>query len=630
MENMDKKIFMIAAMGFLLAFLATENGNAAPRKKMVSLVRKSAASANTAALTLDVIPGCPTDASVTLNFLSGEAADVYYKYGTTSGAYRDSTAVITRPAGEPLETVLKSLLPDTRYYYRALSRESGTTVFQAGDEHTFHTQRARGGAFTFCIQGDSHPERLGKMFDPDLYLRTMNNVVKDLPDFYFTIGDDFSIERLIEGNLLSQAAVDSIYMNQRPYLGIIGKTSPLFLVNGNHEQAAQYLLNGTPDNAAVFAAKARTKFYPLPAPDDFYSGNSEAVQFAGLLRDYYAFEWGDALFVVIDPYWHSSVPVDNVAGTNGDKRTDLWDITLGKAQYDWLKRTLEQSGAKYKFVFSHHVLGTGRGGIEMAGFYEWGGKGKDGIWEFDARRPGWELPIHQLMVKNGVSIFFFGHDHLFARQVLDGIVYQSLPNPADPTYTAFNADAYRSGDILPNSGHLRVAVSGSGVTVEYVRSFLPNDETDIQKHGAVTFSYTVGAQVDSAGIRSSPLLGRPTGSSVAVNAISGADGSVYFEYGTSPGVYSQKTETKPSSAGEPLVQVMGMLSPVTRYYSVCAIALRENRHLIRNRNIRFILNEQPAPHSPLPWRPIPILMTQPILIFSGRRCTISPRARRTF
>ncbi len=49
----------------------------------------------------------------------------------------------------------------------------------------------------------------------------------------------------------------------------------------------------------------------------------------GFLCDSYDWAWGDALFVVIDSYWHSPEPVDN-------------------------------------FVFSHHVLGTGRGGIERA------------------------------------------------------------------------------------------------------------------------------------------------------------------------------------------------------------------------------------------------------------------------
>jgi hypothetical protein len=269
----------------------------------------------------------------------------------------------------------------------------------------------------------------------------------------------------------------------------------LFLVNGNHEQAAKYLLDGTPDNPAVFAGNSRNAYYPLPAPDGFYSGDSEPVTYIGLLRDYYAFEWGDALFVTIDPYWHSDVAVDNVAGSKAAKRTDLWDITLGDAQYQWFKKTLEESNAKYKFVFTHHVLGTGRGGIEIADEYEWGGKGKNGAYEFDKMRPGWELPIHQLMVKNGVSIFFQGHDHIFVRQELDGVIYQELPEPANPFYTAENDDAYKSGNKFPNSGHVRVTVSSAQVKVDYVRSYLPKDEDNGHKSGEVAYSYTVAPKV---------------------------------------------------------------------------------------------------------------------------------------
>ena len=69
------------------------------------------------------------------------------------------------------------------------------------------------------------------------------------------------------------------------------------------------------------------------------------------------------------------------------------------------------------------------------------------------------------MVKNGVTIFFQGHDHLFARQELDGIVYQTVPNPADNTYTARSTEAYLSGDILDNSGYLNVTVSPTQLDV---------------------------------------------------------------------------------------------------------------------------------------------------------------------
>jgi hypothetical protein len=176
------------------------------------------------------------------------------------------------------------------------------------------------------------------------------------------------------------------------------------------------------------------------------------------------------------------------------RNRDMWSITLGDAQYAWLKKTLETSRAPYKFVFAHHVMGTGRGAVEGADFHEWGGKDPRGAATFKEKRPDWELPIHQLMVKTGVTIFFQGHDHLFARQQKDGIIYQEVPNPADLTYTAFNREAYRSGDILPNTGHLLVTVAPDQVRVDYIRSYLAKDETPDRKHGEVAFSYTVKAR----------------------------------------------------------------------------------------------------------------------------------------
>ena len=95
------------------------------------------------------------------------------------------------------------------------------------------------------------------------------------------------------------------------------------------------------------------------------------------------------------------------------------------------------------------------------------------------------------MAENGVTIFFQGHDHLFARQELDGVTYQEVPCPADPTYSTFNEDAYISGVKQPNSGYLRVTVSPQNTTVDYVKSYLPGKEKLSGKNGMVAYSYTL-------------------------------------------------------------------------------------------------------------------------------------------
>jgi 3',5'-cyclic AMP phosphodiesterase CpdA len=422
-----------------------------------------------------IILGCPETDRITMSIVPAADLEGYIEYGTNqTGVQRF-----------PEQLILTNLSADTEYAYRLHYRKPGSAEFKTGPEYHFHTARAPGSPFVFEIQGDSHPERIGKQNDPALYEQTLLAVAKDRPDFYICMGDDFSVDTLQEVNAVM---VRQVYLKQLPYLGLLAHSSPLFLVNGNHEQAARANLDGTANNVAVWAQNSRNSLFPQPAPDGFYSGDKEDVPHIGPLRDYYAWTWGDALFVVIDPYWHSEQAVDNKFG-GGDKRRDLWSIGLGDEQYRWLKKTLEESPAKFKFVFAHHVNGTGRGGAKVAGSYEWGDA--QGL---RTHRPGWELPIHQLMVKNHVAIFFQGHDHIFAREKIDGMIYQTLPDPANPNYTVSNEDAYNGAEIVQGTGRIRVSVGLEKVRVEYVASRLPSDATAGHPAGEIVFSYEISAQ----------------------------------------------------------------------------------------------------------------------------------------
>jgi hypothetical protein len=138
-------------------------------------------------------------------------------------------------------------------------------------------------------------------------------------------------------------------------------------------------------------------------------------------------------------------------------------------------------------------MGTGRGAVEVSTNYEWGGKDPKGISTFAKERPSWELPIHDLMVKNKVSIFFQGHDHIFCTQERDGLIYQSMPNPADDTFTMFNSEAYLSGKKAPNSGHVRVSVSNNQVKVEYYLAARKSDSD--RKNLSLAHSYVVKPKV---------------------------------------------------------------------------------------------------------------------------------------
>ncbi|MFC1760989.1 metallophosphoesterase [Planctomycetota bacterium] len=439
--------------------------------------------------------GCPTDRSIKINLLLQADCEVILEYGKASGLYPHKTQQFLVQAHIPFEIELTGLDPNTQYYYHVLTYNLSGAIVKKSPEYRFHTQRLPGNGFSFCVQGDSHPERSKKTFDAQLYDRTLRTALSDRPDFYIMMGDDFSVDTIkpvqINANLVTER-----YLIQRDYLKPLSHSTPLYLVNGNHEHAARYLLDGTPNNIAVWAQTARNRYYPQPKPDDFYTGNEEPVEFIGHLENYFAWTWGDALFVAIDPYWSSPIAVDGGYGVNWHapamkKKVDKWQITLGEKQYRWLQKTLAESQAKWKFVFAHHVNGSERGGVEVAHLYEWGGENKKGHWEFDKYRPNWELPIHQLMVKHGVTIFFQGHDHVFARQELDGVTYVTTPYPADPTYAALNATRFVSGDVFGGSGYARVVVDDNSVQVEYIRTFLPDDENTQQVNGQVEYNFKI-------------------------------------------------------------------------------------------------------------------------------------------
>ncbi|NBW67060.1 hypothetical protein EBR44_15055, partial [bacterium] len=236
--------------------------------------------------------GRPTDHAITLSMLSVRRLDSYVEYGVSAQALTRRTPSQTLTAGVPLEVELRDLDPATRYFYRVRTRDGAAGDFTAGELYSFVTARRPGSSFSFALQGDSHPERAGTMYSAELYRRTMTRVAAEHPDLYFTLGDDFSIERLISSQQLTQPNVDRVYADQREFLSLIGRGTPLFLVNGNHEEAARFLLDGTPTSAPVLAARARNAMYPLPAPGGFYTGDEEQVEHVGVLRDYYAFTWG--------------------------------------------------------------------------------------------------------------------------------------------------------------------------------------------------------------------------------------------------------------------------------------------------------------------------------------------------
>jgi hypothetical protein len=421
-------------------------------------------------------------------------------------------------SGEPVKVVINGLSADSRYSYRLLYRAGSGDPWTEGSEHSFHTQRAPGSTFTFTIIADSHMNGGGG--NVALYQQTLNNVADDHPDFHFDLGDTFWID-----GVTTTAVANQRYLSQRQWMGTISHSAPIFIATGNHENEEGWNFDDTPVSKALLSVAARKRYYLNPITDGFYSGNNDLLPAIGgdqLREDYYSWTWGDALFVVFDPFQYTMTdPYGTAGGEDNDEGTpshDRWDWTLGKQQFDWLKQTLENSHAKYKFMFAHHMLGGAedyvRGGAGPANMFEWGGYNLDGTtWGWDTRRPGWGPdPIRQIMINNHVSAFFYGHDHEFAYQMRDGIVYQLVPSPS---MVGLGFNQYYQGNpytiqILPNSGHIRVTVSPSQAMVEYVRSDISGGTNE-----EVSYSYIINPSVSTCQGDFAPSDGDVDGSDLA-------------------------------------------------------------------------------------------------------------------
>ena len=481
-------------------FATDNNGGSATTALAAYLVESTLTDAT---FTSPEFLGIPTPQGVTLNMEATTALQLYVEYGPTSGSYSGQTPVITYPAGAPLEVKIQSadprapLQPNRCYFYRVRYRAPGETTYRSRGERSFQTPRPKGQTFTFTLTADPH---LDELTSPGLFALAMRNIRADNPDFHVDLGDIFMSDKLstiIPGIRVNYGVVEWRAITLRNLFAEFCHSAPFFFTIGNHEGEYGYVFaaDNTVDkdnNTASWDLRARKLYYPTPVPDGFYTGSAETKVILGkteLLENYYAWEWGEALFVVLDPYW-------NTMSNPNNNPTDNWRWSLGKPQYDWLKQTLAASQARYKFVFLHNLAGgiaSGRGGVETAHRYEWGGKNVDETEGFAAHRPGWDMPIHSLLRAYRVSAVFHGHDHFYGYQQLDGIVYQECPQPGTGNFsTGSQKDGeYTLGTILPNSGHLRLTVAPATTKVEYVRAALTTQETPTLHNRDIAHTYTI-------------------------------------------------------------------------------------------------------------------------------------------
>jgi len=312
------------------------------------------------------------------------------------------------------------------------------------------TAPAAGTPFSFALITDSHippREPLPDPTDVSEYIEsTLAAVAADVqavdPDFVINLGDvlDFHMfgfnEPPPESNWTRLG-----YLNYRRLVGDMFKRAAHFPVLGNWDGETGCF---TPEEIERSLSQ-RLLYLPGPGADTTPEGGSPN-------EDYYAFTWGDALFIVLNVMTYTPT-CHKLAGMPG--LPDDW--TLGAAQLAWLDRTLAAATSKWRFLFIHHTVGGAAGDFDNSAYGRGGGQ---------AANVGEQAVIHDMMRRYGAQVFFYAHDHVFTDMVVDGIHY-TLPGSAGAPWKFVESETgYET--FWPDSGFARVQVAPDSVQVDFV------------------------------------------------------------------------------------------------------------------------------------------------------------------
>ena len=288
--------------------------------------------------------GRPTPASVALNVVAGERDIVCYarfrKVDEANPRSWQRTGDAAISAFSPATLTLSPLAPDVAFEYQVHARLKEESSFHEVAEQRFRTQRVRPSPFSFAMISDSHitPFNRDRV---DILAQTSSSILERTPDLFLLLGDNIQTFSSHGGPMTEERFGPILYAWLRRGLGSLPSAVPAFLVNGNWEGE-----NGWhPERERGWARQARIAFMPNPGPDTYPEGGSKD-------EDYYAFTWGDVLFVALNVtgYTLSDHAMQSPVG-----KPDDW--TLGDKQKEWLFEKLSKSKAKWKLIFIHHTVG---------------------------------------------------------------------------------------------------------------------------------------------------------------------------------------------------------------------------------------------------------------------------------
>ena len=338
----------------------------------------------------------------------------------------------------------EGLGPGVRYEYEILA--PGASEYTPLYSGSVVTQRQAGDSYTFALITDSHigaDLTFWNQGNPNTLKTVSAEVGADSPDFIVNLGDMLDFHEFGFNDPPPDGSITRLaYLNYRTLLGDALGRAAHFATIGNWEGE-----NGCYTAEEIARSRQQRLLYvPGPNPATYPEAGSPS-------EDYYAFAWGDALFIVLNVMSYTTTKhlLSTYPGVPDD-----W--TLGEAQLGWFADTLANATSKWRFVLIHHAVG-GTAGDDIDSAYGRGGG--------QAAYVGEQAKVHQLMLEHGVQIFFYGHDHVFTDIQVDGIHY-SDPGSAGAIWM-FSQSETGYTQSWPESGWSRVTVSPDAVNVQFVK-----------------------------------------------------------------------------------------------------------------------------------------------------------------
>ncbi len=392
---------------------------------------------------------CPTETSIRITALNdkqpAEAVIEMRKEGAQE--WERKKPALKLAAYEIFNWTVKDLSRATRYEYRVLLKQGTDETWRPVAGGSFTTQRKGPANYTAVLMTDPHTGSFPAGSGPALTLdKVVQNASRAKPEFVLDLGDNVAWPGSREFPQKDPNGAMNAYARYRRQIGPLSINAPHFAILGNWGGE-----NGKfPEKSIEIVAAVRRSLLPAPDHKTYPQGGSEK-------EDYYAFTWGDVLYVMLNIQTYSKPSNPEALPSLMSDVNQITEWTLGEKQMAWFESTLKNATERFRFVCMHHPAG-GNAGDPMNTLY---GRGGARAWN-----TGEQVKIHALMKKHKVQIFFYGHDHVFVDDVVDGIHY-TLPGSCGAPWKFTKAETGYER-FWPDSGHAQLDVTPEKATVTFI------------------------------------------------------------------------------------------------------------------------------------------------------------------